>query len=125
MTREEIIKKIDERVSDNTESICDERHGSLLRLDLCCSNILLRNIREYLKNTENKKDEAEKPVVGDVVEFTGVHSDRKHIGLLYREDLSYWYIIIKNPLENAQKLRKNNWIAKKTGKHVDLEGLFK
>lgn len=78
----------------------------------------LFRMREY---EDKKRKEAEKPVVGDVVEFdccgprTGV--------LLYENSTHYW--VLESAGTCPQKMSKENFSIKKTGKHVDLEGLFK
>lgn len=79
----------------------------------------LAKLKEY-EQKKREEEEAAKLKPGDVVEYNGILS--KNAIFLYESIDSYW--ILPSLGHCPQELSKDNWILKKTGKHVDLEGLF-
>lgn len=72
---------------------------------------------------KKKKEEAEKPVIGDEVTYTVDKNIRHGILLSYDDDVdNYWVLTPK--YHTPQKLPKSVFKLKKTGKHFDIQGML-
>ena len=80
----------------------------------------LAKVEAYEKK---KKEEAEKPVIGDVVEVRYVNSSSTKKGILIGENCGH-YSVKLNEYEIPQTLSKTNYTIKKTGKHFDIQGML-
>lgn len=82
----------------------------------------LAKVEAYEKK---KKEEAEKPVIGDVVvcraEIGAISSEFK--GIFYGETSSNYYILTKSN-KCPQIIEKSTWVLIKTGKHFDIQGML-
>lgn len=180
MTREELIRKIGERIDSNRRTINDEYRMAVMKESLIEDVELLNCIKNYLQDSDDshdqgmrdiwglwqkvhcevgfnanllehifgyeyldtilerlspgaalekfkayeqkKREEAEKPVVGDVV----IHSNANDKGPMTFIVININDAEIKglrSTGETCSFIYPNSYI-KKTGKHVDLEGLF-
>lgn len=73
---------------------------------------------------QEKKEEAEKPVVGDVVECAYKYdASRRFKGIVRDIDDSHIYIITKEHT-HVTVLLKSEFDIKKTGKHIDIQGML-
>ena len=87
-------------------------------LERLSPEVALEKLRDY---EERKRVEAEKPVVGDVVEFDASCGPKTGV-LLYENSTCYW--VLEAAGECPQRLSKENFKIKKTGKHVDIQGML-
>ena len=73
---------------------------------------------------QKKKEEAEKPVVGDVVECVYKYdASRRFKGIVRDIEDDHIYIITKE-YTHVTVLLKSEFDIKKTGKHVDIQGML-
>lgn len=72
---------------------------------------------------QKKKEEAEKPVVGDVVRCSHKYGTEEYVGIVRAEEPGYYYIMTKDNV-HIICLLKSGWIIKKTGKHLDIQGML-
>lgn len=79
-------------------------------------------LEKFKAYEQKKREEAEKPVVGDVVDVCRKQNGKLATGLYTGEDdIAYSILVDGTTLDHFYKDRI---YLKKTGKHVDLEGLF-
>lgn len=107
---------------------CDELHdwyGVDHIMDICkryTASDALKIYREYIDDKKKSEEAAKKLVAGDVVEYV---SNRTVTAIfLYEEDYGDCYWVLLEAGGCPQRLSKCIFTLEKTGKHVDLEGLF-
>lgn len=96
--------------------------GSMDMCDVFNDNSTCQEALAKVEEYEKKKaeEESKKLVAGDVVTYFSNMS--KTAIFLYESFKDYWILIEAG--ECPQSLSKDRFTLKKTGKHVDLEGLF-
>ena len=107
-------------VGGYTTTELDDIFGSDYEPRIFESNSGLEALAKVEAYEKKKKEEAEKPVIGDVVVCNGGINFK---GILIGENNdTYEVLTVDDNL--AQLLPKNRWIITKTGKHFDIQGMM-
>lgn len=84
----------------------------------------LAKVKEY---EQKKKEEAERPVVGDVVNVKQPDGYQSFNGIFIREiteNSNGGYVILGSQFERLTLIGKDVWKIEKTGKHFDIQGML-
>ena len=93
------------------------------RVDIITSRTYQDAVTELKAYEQKKKEEAEKPVVGDVVEVRYKNWSSIKKGILLGENCNA-YSVKFNEYDFPQTISKENYSLKKTGEHFDIQGMM-